>query len=112
MPENPWYKRVMKAYVAIADSEGLRSIVPDGDVPDELMIREAIRARGRGWACFWAAIDDEDVLQVREDLGSGRRRDALSLLLALAREVVDYPGGLGPDAANPHSESPSSRAAR
>lgn len=67
------------------------------------MVQEAIAAQGRGWVCFWAAIDDEVASQVREDLASGWRRDALSLLLGLAREVVDYPSDLASDVANPHT---------
>ncbi len=84
----------MKAYVGIADSDGLRSFVPEGDVPDGLMILESRAARGLGWACFWAAVDEGAAAQVGEELASGRRRDAMNLLWVLAREIVRYPIGI------------------
>ena len=89
----------MKAYVGIADSDGLRSFVPEGDVPDGLMVLDARAARGRGWACFWAAVDEETAAQVGEELASGRRRDAMNLLWVLAREIVRYPAGIAADEA-------------
>lgn len=81
----------MKAYVGIADSDGLRSFVPEGDVPDGLMILEAEAALGRGWACFWAAVDEQTADEIRDELASGQRRDAMNLLWVLAREIVRYP---------------------
>ncbi len=81
----------MKAYICISDSDGLRSFVPEGDVPDELMILDARAAQGRGWACFWAAVEEQTAEQIREELASGRRRDAMNLLWVLAREIVRYP---------------------
>ena len=83
----------MKAYLGIADSDGLLSFVPEGVVPDGLMVLDARAARGRGWACFWAAVDEETARQVGEELASGRRRDAMNLLWVLAREIVRYPAG-------------------
>ncbi len=84
----------MKAFIAIADSDGLRSFVPEGDVPDELIVLEARAARSRGWACLWAAVDEDAAAQVGEELASGRRRDAMNLLWVLAREIVRYPTGI------------------
>lgn len=81
----------MKAYVGIADSDGLRSFVPEWDVPDGLMILEAEALLGRGWACFWAAVDEQTADEIRDELASGRRRDAMNLLWVLAREIVRYP---------------------
>ncbi len=83
----------MKAFIAIADSDGLRSFVQEGDVPDVLMVLDARAARSRGWACFWAALDEGAAVQVGEELASGRRRDAMNLLWVLAREIVRYPAG-------------------
>ena len=87
----------MKAYVGIADGDGLRSFVPEGDVPDGFMILEAKAAQGRGWACFWAAVDEQTAAQVGEELASGRRRDAMNLLWVLAREIVRYPAATASD---------------
>ena len=89
----------MKAYVGIVDSDGLRSFVPEGDVPEGLMILEAKAAQSRGWFCFWAAVDEQTAEQIGEELASGRRRDAMNLLLFLARDIVRYPiGGMAPEA--------------
>ena len=87
----------MKAYVGIADSDGLRTFVPEGGVPDVLMVLDARAARSRGWACFWAAVDEGAAAQVGEELASGRRRDAMNLLWVLAREIVRYPTGITED---------------
>ncbi len=83
----------MKAYVGIADRDGLRSFVPERDVPDGFMILEAKATQGRGWTCFWAAVDEQTAGQIGEELASGRRRDAMDLLWVLAREIVRYPTG-------------------
>ncbi len=91
--EKPWYKALMKAYVAIADSDGLRSFLPERDVPDGLMILEAKAAQGRGWACFWAAVDERTADQIGEELACGQRRDAMNLFWVLARDIVRYPIG-------------------
>jgi hypothetical protein len=91
----------MKAYLGIADSDGLLSFVPEGVVPDGLMVLDARAARGRGWACFWAAVDEKTARQVGEELASGRRRDAMNLLWVLAREIVRYPSGLAEDEPGP-----------
>jgi hypothetical protein len=74
MPEQPWYKksRVIKAYVGIADRDGLCSFVPERDVPDGLMSLEAKAARCRGRACFWAAVDEQTAAHVVEEPASGR----------------------------------------
>ncbi len=90
----------MKAYVGIADSDGLRTFVQEGDVPDVLMVLDARAARSRGWACFWAALDEGAAVQVGEELASGRRRDAMNLLWVLAREIVRYPIGIPEDVAD------------
>lgn len=55
------------------------------------MSLEGKAALGRGWACFWAAVDEQTADQVGEELASGRRRDAMNLLWALSREFVRYP---------------------
>jgi hypothetical protein len=89
----------MKAYVGIADSDGLRTFVPEGGLPDVLMVLDARAAQNRGWACFWAAVDEGAARQVGEELASGRRRDAINLLWVLAREIVRYPIG-SPDEAD------------
>lgn len=93
MPEKPWYIRNIKAYVGIADSDGLRSFVSEGDVPDGFlcMVLEVKAAQGQNWACFWAAVDEQTADEVRDELVSGQRRDALNLLLVLARDIVHYP---------------------
>lgn len=74
----------MKGYVGIADSDGLRSFVQEGELPDGFMMREAKAARGRGWACFWAAVDEQTADLLGGELALGRRRDAMNLLWALA----------------------------
>lgn len=91
MPKKSWYKRDMKAYVGIADSDGLRSFLSEGEVPEGFMILEAKAAQRRGWFCFWAAVDEQMAEQISEELASGRRRDAMNLLWVLARELVRYP---------------------
>jgi len=91
--KNHGTNRVMKAYVGLADNDGLRSFVPEEDVPDGFMLLEAEAAQGRGWACFWAAVDEGAADQVGEELATGRRRDAVNLLCVLARDIVRYPTG-------------------
>ena len=81
----------MKAYVGIADGDGLRSFVPEGDVPDGFMILDAQAAERSGCACFWAAVDEQTADQVCDELATGRRRDAMNLLWVLARDIVRYP---------------------
>ena len=90
----------MKAYIGIADGDGLRTFVPEGGMPDDLMALDARAARSRGWACFWAAVDEGAASQVGEELASGRRRDAMNLLWVLAREIVRYPAGVTEDEAD------------
>lgn len=96
----------MKAYVGIADTDGLRSLVPEGDVSDGLMNLEAKTAQDRGWACFWAALDEQTADQIAEELAAGRRRDALNLLWVLARDIIRYPGGGDTHEAGSTSASP------
>ena len=100
----------MKAYVGIADSDGLRSFVPEGDLPDGFMVLEANAAQGRGWAFFWAAVDEQTADQIGEELATGRRRDAMNLLWVLARDIVRYPSsGISPEADSGTALSPAFR---
>ncbi len=47
-------------------------------------------AQAHGWACFWAALDEQAAEQIGEELKTGRRRDAMNLLWVLARDVFRY----------------------
>src|SRR5687768_4955840 len=104
---SPWYKGTMKAYVAIADSDGLRSFLPEADVTDGFMIHEVEAAERRGWACFWAAVDEQTADEIRDELRTGRGRDAMNLLWVLARDIIRYPASGKSQGADPdYASSP------
>src|SRR5947209_19031262 len=85
---NSWYMGGMfKAYIGIADSEGLESFIPEGEVPVEWLTRVAHGSRVEEAVCYYAVLSDEAAQTIRAELDASRRLDALHLLDGLALEL-------------------------
>jgi hypothetical protein len=78
---------MFKAFIGIADSEGLASFIPEGEVPVEWLTRLAHGSRSRKAVCYYAVLSDEAAQSIRAELDASRRLDALRLLGGLALEL-------------------------
>ena len=74
----------MRAYVCELDLYGLRRVLPEDLLPTE----ELFRLSRRPTAAFWALLGERDAEELRTELGAGRHRDALGLLLDRAVELL------------------------
>ena len=79
---------MFKAFVGIADSWGLESFIPEGEVPIEWLRRTANGCRGTSAVCYYAVLSDEAAETIRGELDASRRIDALRLLDGLALELL------------------------
>jgi hypothetical protein len=77
-----------RAYVGIADYEGLESFLPEGLVPLDWLVRRASARCRLGAVCYWAAVRDEIAHEIRGELILGRRAVAMTMLQGLAVELV------------------------
>lgn len=76
------------AFVAQLDYAGLCSLTPEHLMPlDELGRPEGSRWR-REASLAWALLTDEDADAIRSEIDAGRHRQACSLLLNLAVELL------------------------
>ena len=78
---------MFKAFVGIADREGLESLLREGEVSLDWLTRRARSHRGSEAVCYYAILSDEAADAVRGELDALRRIDALSLLDGLALEL-------------------------
>ena len=72
------------AYLGIADSSGLRLLIPEREHAARFLVRRAFRWNA---VCFWAVIDDAFYLTVRTELERGESHNALRLVQLLASDI-------------------------
>ena len=85
----PCYDRPMRAFVCEVDGHGLRRLVPEDSVPgDELARYARARSPRPATTAAWALLADGDAEDLRADVHAGRHREACSLLLNRAVELL------------------------
>jgi hypothetical protein len=78
----------MRAFAGEIDQDGLRRFVPEELVRDGAEVRSMRAQSARPTTLVWALIDEHDVEAIRTEVRAGHHRDACSLLLNRAVELI------------------------
>ena len=81
---------MFRAYVGIADQEGLVSFFQEGAVPCDWLVLRAAACRRLGAVPYRAILTEDNAREVRADLERGQRAEALSLLRTLSLELRPF----------------------
>jgi hypothetical protein len=83
-----WYSFIMKAFVGLVDTSGLRQFLPEDAIPRNLLRQVARDWLSSATTVIWAVVAEDDAEMIRQELAVGHCRIACEMLLNRAVELL------------------------